>query len=95
MPTKKEKDAKYRAWAATLKRKYGITAKEYEALFKRQGGVCAICGRPPKTRRLHVDHCHRTKVVRGLLCFRCNRLFVGQHTLETARKIVAYLEKAA
>ena len=51
----------------------GVTDEEYERRLAVQGGVCAICGAAPKTRRLHVDHNHRTNTVRGLLCFRCNR----------------------
>ncbi|HEX2040479.1 MAG TPA: endonuclease domain-containing protein, partial [Acidimicrobiales bacterium] len=36
-------------------------------------GRCAICKRKPtKGISLHVDHEHRTRRVRGLLCFRCN-----------------------
>jgi hypothetical protein len=46
---------------------------EYAAMLERQHGVCAICGNPPKTRRLDIDHDHRTGAVRGLLCHRCNR----------------------
>jgi hypothetical protein len=56
-----------------LQRKFGIGTAEYEALLEAQGGVCAICGRPPrKGSSLHVDHDHDTGLVRGLLCFRCN-----------------------
>lgn len=51
----------------------GITEADYNAMLAAQGGGCAICGNPPKTRRLHVDHDHKTGRVRGLLCFRCNR----------------------
>ena len=44
-----------------------------------QGGVCAICNRLSKNgKRLVVDHCHRTKVVRGLLCHNCN-LTLGKY----------------
>lgn len=50
-----------------------ITDAEYEALLERQGGHCALCPATPKTRRLHIDHDHRTMEVRGLLCHRCNR----------------------
>lgn len=46
---------------------------DYERMLEAQGGGCAICETKPKTRRLHVDHDHRTGRVRGLLCFRCNR----------------------
>lgn len=58
-------------------RKYGITAADYQKMIVEQGGVCAICLCPPTGRdkrhlRLHVDHCHTTGRVRGLLCYRCN-----------------------
>lgn len=47
----------------------------YDAVLRDQGGVCAICRKPPKVggRRLHIDHDHKTGKVRGLLCARCNR----------------------
>lgn len=45
----------------------------YERLVAEHGEFCAICGRPPKTRRLHIDHDHRTEEIRGLLCHACNR----------------------
>jgi Recombination endonuclease VII len=47
-------------------------AELYDRLLAEQGGVCAICGATPKTRRLHIDHDHKTGRVRGLLCHRCN-----------------------
>jgi hypothetical protein len=56
-----------------LKRKYGIALHEYDYRLKLQMGRCAICGREPGKRRLDVDHDHKTKKVRGLLCHRCNR----------------------
>jgi len=56
-----------------LKNRYGITLDDYDFILKKQNGVCAICGRPPKEgKNLHIDHCHEKSVVRGLLCFRCN-----------------------
>ncbi len=57
----------------TRRKQLGVTDEQYEEMLDEQGGVCALCGQPPKTRRLHVDHDHRTKQVRGLLCYRCNR----------------------
>ena len=54
--------------------KYGLAPGDYERMLEAQGGVCAICKREPRSggRKLHVDHCHRTKKVRGLLCWHCN-----------------------
>ena len=54
-----------------LKRLYGISAAEYDALLAKQGGVCAICRKRSKE-RLCVDHCHLTGTIRGLLCHACN-----------------------
>src|SRR3989304_573545 len=52
--------------------KYGLSVDGYNAILKAQGGACAICKKPPKKRRLNVDHNHKTGRIRGLLCFRCN-----------------------
>jgi len=66
-------DVKVRDRAAHLKRKFGITAAQYDAMLASQGGVCAICGDAPKDDvSLHVDHEHESGRVRGLLCMRCN-----------------------
>jgi hypothetical protein len=56
------------------KLRFGITIKDYDSMLESQSGVCAICKLPEikKNTRLAVDHCHATKVVRGLLCNACN-----------------------
>jgi hypothetical protein len=57
-----------------IKQKYGITKDQYEQLFATQNGCCALCGRKEaEDNRLHIDHCHTTMVVRGLLCGHCNK----------------------
>lgn len=53
-------------------RKYGITESDFIALATRQDNRCAIC-RELSSQAFHVDHCHTTGKVRGLLCNRCNR----------------------
>lgn len=61
--------------ASYLRRKWGLTIEEAEALVRAQDGKCAICGETtPDSRgfRLHVDHKHGTNIVRGVLCIRCN-----------------------
>lgn len=56
-----------------LKKMYGITHKDYLNMLKVQGGGCAVCGRKAaKGKYLHVDHCHTTGKVRGVLCHQCN-----------------------
>lgn len=70
-----------------LKRYYGITEADYTAMFNAQGGVCAICRKPPNASthaRLYVDHCHGTSRIRGLLCNGCNR-GIGYMHHEVAR----------
>lgn len=72
--TKQKLDPNYKRMRQDQKLRlaYGIGIDEYEALFSKQGGTCAICKRPPYKKRLSVDHCHKTGKIRGLLCFRCN-----------------------
>ena len=42
-----------------LRKVFGITLDEYNAILRSQNGVCKICGRPPVKFRLAVDHDHR------------------------------------
>jgi len=57
---------------ATL-RQYGLTPESFEELLRGQGGRCAICrSAEPTSWGWHVDHCHATDRVRGVLCHRCN-----------------------
>ncbi|WP_329391128.1 endonuclease VII domain-containing protein [Streptomyces sp. NBC_01351] len=55
-----------------------------------QGGVCLICRKAPA---VHVDHCHETGRVRGVLCFNCNTAIgkLGDDP-DVARRVVTYLE---
>ena len=81
-------------------RKYWPTLTEEEAeaerekLSQRQAGKCGICEKPESAFkfRLSVDHNHKSGQVRGLLCYRCNKFIVGRHTLESASKLMKYLE---
>jgi hypothetical protein len=57
----------------TRAKQLGVSDEQYELLLYAQGGHCALCPNVPKTRRLAVDHDHRSGQVRGLLCHRCNR----------------------
>jgi hypothetical protein len=64
---------------AHLRRTFGITQADYEALLTRQGGGCGICGRKPGKISLHVDHDHETGEIRGLLCVGCNNALGQLH----------------
>jgi Autographiviridae endonuclease VII len=74
-----------------LKYHYGMTEADYNALLAKQKGRCAVCKRKPRY-RLHVDHDHRTKRVRRLLCRRCNpALGLFRDDLRVLRGAVRYL----
>lgn len=73
--TKKE-EYRLRNLRYNLKYNYNITLEDYNLLLEAQNGLCVICNQPPikgNGDRLHVDHCHKTKKVRGLLCSPCNQ----------------------
>lgn len=55
-----------------LQQRYGITQAQYDVMFQEQDYCCAICKRSNFTYHPHVDHCHSTGKVRGLLCAPCN-----------------------
>lgn len=59
---------------AQLKRLYDVSPEQYDEMFAKQNGVCAICGLPETGKReyLCVDHDHASGRVRGLLCHDCN-----------------------
>lgn len=65
-------------------KKYGIDFDGYNQLREKQSYCCAVCGKhetevsqgrakTPAT-ALHVDHCHKTQNIRGLLCTNCNTI---------------------
>lgn len=54
-----------------LKYRYGITENDYYKMVEKQQSKCKICGDQP-SKSLYVDHCHKTKQIRGLLCHKCN-----------------------
>jgi hypothetical protein len=80
------------------KRNYGIEHGTYAEMLEAQGGRCAICktDKPgSRTTRFHIDHCHGTKAVRGLLCADCN-LGLGKFkdNVEALTAAISYIEKA-
>lgn len=76
-----------------LKHKYGITLDDYNSMFLKQGGACALCFLPPIGDVLSVDHDHGTGAVRGLLCRRCNiALGMLGDSVEGLERAVRYLK---
>ncbi len=83
--------------------KYGLSPAEWKEIADRQGHVCAVCKKLPKSGRLNIDHQHvprwkskppeeRRKFVRGLLCHHCNRFYLAKAmTIAKALNCVDYL----
>ena len=96
------KEANPKQWerlarSAHLKKQYGITIDDYNRMLSQQNNCCAVCGRADLSDsrgfRPHVDHCHRTGRVRGILCGPCNKgLGQLQDDPEILRRAIAYLE---
>lgn len=81
-----------------LKKKYGITLEQYDAMLLKQDGHCVFCDRTPEEERygvLSVDHCHKTGRIRGLLCMVHNRAIgaFGDDE-EGLLKAIAYIKEA-
>ena len=62
----------------SLLKTYSISHEEYLCMLEKQDGKCYICKFKESDllggkKHLCVDHCHKTKRVRGLLCDKCNR----------------------
>lgn len=91
-----------RAHAQRLAQVYSITPEVYAALYRIQGGTCAICQRATGVRkRLAVDHDHACcngptscgRCVRGLLCKSCNQMLGRMRDDPAAfRRAAAYLD---
>lgn len=95
-------DAKYcsrlcRQRGARLKLEYGLTLVAYQELWDSQNGCCAGCGdalSKPHGRDSHIDHCHETGAVRGILHGTCNMALgmVGDDPVRM-RSLAEYAEK--
>ena len=75
---------------------YGITLAERDAMLAAQGGVCAVCRctEPGTIIGWHVDHCHATGKIRGILCHHCNvALGAAKDDPARLRALADYVEK--
>lgn len=79
-----------------LMQAYGITVEQYEEMYEKQERCCAICKDelPKHGKNVHVDHCHETGNVRGILCSRCNT-GIGQlrHDPRIIEAAITYLTR--
>jgi len=81
-----------------LLRKYGLTEDDYSLMLASQNYACAICkSTDPNDRwnRFHVDHCHKSGKVRGLLCTQCNTgLGKFYDNIDSLSEAIRYLKSA-
>jgi hypothetical protein len=77
-----------------LRNKYGLTLEQFEDIKKQQNGKCAICADIlDNAGKTHVDHCHKTEKVRGILCVQCNHgLGKFKDSIEILKSAQKYLK---
>lgn len=79
-----------------LIRKYGITTEQRDEMIQAQDNKCLICESDfdELDHTPHVDHCHKSGDVRGVLCKLCNT-GLGQFKDNVAllKSAIQYLEK--
>lgn len=78
-----------------LRKKFNICEKQYKTMLLSQKGRCYICKEKEiHNRHLAVDHCHKTKKVRGLLCRKCNSA-IGQlnDDIVLLKRAIKYLSR--
>ena len=79
-----------------LKHRYGLSLEDYANLLKIQNNKCAICGMTTLeyAKNFHVDHCHKTTKIRGLLCYKCNMVLgYFKDNVDLFLKAIDYLKK--
>lgn len=81
------------SFASGIKAKYGMTVEEFAWVCHAQQFRCAICRDPLDFGKFtHVDHDHKTGVVRSLLCTHCNRgLGAFRDSAELMSRAIQYL----
>jgi hypothetical protein len=93
---KNYKSKKQQIKCTIREKKYGVSAEDYDTMLEEQDNKCKICFVSFTTlssQQIHVDHCHTTNQVRGLLCNLCNTgLGFFKDNTETLANAIVYLE---
>jgi hypothetical protein len=69
-----------------------LTAANWQQIYDHQKGLCGICRQPLENKIANTDHEHRSGLVRGILCFNCNRSVREYFTVEFVSAILEYLK---
>lgn len=77
-----------------LRSSYGLTVAQYEELLRKQNGRCVICKSllENEIRNPAIDHCHKTGMVRGILCQTCNSGLAFLKTVANLERAIKYLK---
>lgn len=95
--TKYPKEYKRRTAIRKLKYLYNLSEMQYLQLLHTQGYACKICRTPSDKlkKKLNVDHCHETNIIRGLLCSNCNRgIGLLKDSVSVLAAAITYLEES-
>ncbi len=109
MPSKEAKKRASANWvsknplynmAYRAKTKFGLEEKDYVELMLKCDNKCMICKKSESTKdwrgsvkQLAIDHCHTTKKIRGLLCFKCNMMLgYAKDNVDTLQSAIEYLK---
>jgi hypothetical protein len=78
-----------------LRYRYNLSVEQYQQMFEKQKGLCAICGihQSELKRPLSIDHNHITGKIRGLLCIPCNNQLATLENKEYCTKASLYLQE--
>tara|TARA_R110000744_G_scaffold296425_2_gene406296 strand:+ start:125 stop:673 length:549 start_codon:yes stop_codon:yes gene_type:complete len=77
--------------------KYGLTTDEYNYMLTEQNNCCMICNKSLDLgKHTHIDHCHTTLKVRGILCSSCNTgLGLLKEDVNIMQEMINYVNRAS
>ena len=80
-----------------LQKAYGISLNDFIKMLEDQGYRCGICAThlaEANPKNVHIDHCHDSGVIRGVLCNSCN-MGIGmlKDNVTVLKQAIVYLEK--
>lgn len=97
---KNKNNRREKSFIYALKNLYNITLDEYNKLLENQNYCCAICKNKNAKRwtssrlPLAVDHCHKSREIRGLLCDNCNvMLGHSKDSIDILNNAINYLNE--
>ncbi len=78
----------------SLKKRYKLTLDQYNEMYRKQESKCGICGihESKITKKLNIDHNHKTGKARELLCQKCNVALSYFENFDT-KPFLEYLNK--